>query len=57
MPRSMCGFLLAGPAAEATSPEAVMVVGAILTAAFLALGLVPRETRSMRRIERGGSHV
>jgi hypothetical protein len=34
-----------------------MVVGAILTAAFLALGLVPRETRSMRRIEREGSHV
>jgi hypothetical protein len=35
----------------------VMVVGAILTAALLALGLIPRETRTMRRIEREGSHV
>lgn len=51
------GFLAAGPAAEATSPETVIVVGAILTAAVLALGLVPRETRMMRRIERDGSHV
>ncbi len=51
------GFLAAGPAAEATSPETVIVVGAILTAAVLALGLIPRETRTMRRIERDGSHV
>lgn len=51
------GFLAAGPAAEATSPETVIVVGAILTAVVLALGLVPRETRMMRRIERDGSHV
>lgn len=51
------GYLAAGPAAEATSPETVIVVGAILTAAVLALGLIPRETRSMRRIERDGSHV
>ena len=46
------GYLAAGPAAEATSPETVMVVGAVLTAAVLALGLVPRETRMMRRIDR-----
>ena len=45
------GYLAAGPAAEATSPETVMVVGAILTATVLALGLVPRETRTMRRID------
>jgi hypothetical protein len=51
------GFLAAGPAAEATSPETVMVVGAILTAVVLAVGLIPRETRRMRRIERDGSHV
>jgi Cu/Ag efflux pump CusA len=51
------GFLAAGPAAEATSPEAVLLVGGILTGAVLSLGLIPRETRSMRRIERHGSHV
>ena len=51
------GFLAAGPAAEATSPETVIVVGAILTAVVLSLGLIPRETRTMRRIERDGSHV
>jgi MFS family permease len=51
------GFLAAGPAAEATSPETVLVVGGILTGTVLALGLIPRETRSMRRIERDPSHV
>jgi hypothetical protein len=51
------GFLAAGPAAEATSPEAVFLIGGILTGAVLSLGLIPRETRSMRRIERHGSHV
>jgi hypothetical protein len=53
-------FLLIGgawAAAEATSPETVMVVGAVLTAAVLALGLLPRETRTMRRIDRHASHV
>jgi Cu/Ag efflux pump CusA len=35
----------------------VLVVGGILTAVVLALGLIPRETRTMRRIERDGSHV
>jgi MFS family permease len=49
------GFLLAGPAAEATSPEAVMVVGGILTAGLLVLGLVPRETRRLPRVERAPS--
>jgi hypothetical protein len=51
------GFLAAGPAAEATSPEGVMVVAGILTAAVLALGLIPRETRTMRRLEPDTSHV
>jgi MFS family permease len=51
------GFLAAGPAAEATSPETVIVVGAILTGTVLSLGLIPRETRRMRRIERDASHV
>jgi len=51
------GLLAAGPAAEATSPETVLLVGGILTGTVLSLGLIPRETRHMRRIERDGSHV
>ena len=47
------GYLLAGPAAEATSPKTVIVVGAILTAVVLALGLLPRDTRMLRRVEHG----
>lgn len=46
------GFLLAGPIADATSAGGVMVVGGALTAATLALGLIPRDTRLLRRIER-----
>jgi hypothetical protein len=42
--------------ADATSTETVLVGGAILTATVLALGLLPRETRMLRRMERG-SHV
>ena len=45
-----------GPAAEATSPKTVMVTGAILTAVALAVGLLPRDTRMLRRVEHG-SHV
>ena len=51
------GYLAAGPAAEATSPETVMIVGGALTAAVLALGLIPRETRTMRRFDHDRSHV
>ena len=50
------GFLAAGPIADATSTEGVLVGGAILTATVLALGLLPRETRMLRRAEHG-SHV
>jgi Major Facilitator Superfamily len=46
------GFLLAGPVAEATGDETVMVVGGVLTGVVLALGLIPRETRTLRRVER-----
>ena len=35
----------------------MLVTGAILTAVVLALGLLPRDTRTLRRIERDGSHV
>jgi MFS family permease len=47
------GFLAAGPVAAATSAEAVLVGGAILTAVVLALGLLPRDTRMLRRVEHG----
>ncbi len=43
------GYLAAGPVAEATSTETVLVGGAILTAVVLALGLAPRETRMLQR--------
>jgi MFS family permease len=49
------GYLAAGPLAEATSTETVLVGGAALTAAVLALGLLPRETRMLRRAEHAGS--
>src|SRR5687768_10020933 len=45
------GFLAAGPLADATSAETVLVGGAILTATVLALGLLPRETRTLRRVQ------
>jgi hypothetical protein len=47
------GYLAAGPLADATSTETVLVVGAALTAAVLALGLLPRETRMLRRAGHG----
>ena len=50
------GYLAAGPVADATSTETVLVGGALLTATVLALGLLPRETRTLRRVEHG-SHV
>jgi MFS family permease len=50
------GYLAAGPVAEATSTETVLVGGAILTAVVLAAGLVPRDTRLLRR-GGAGSHV
>jgi MFS family permease len=45
------GFLVAGPLAEATSPETVMVLGGVLTGVVLALGLIPRQTRMLERID------
>jgi MFS family permease len=47
------GYLAAGPVAKATSEETVLVGGAALTALVLALGLLPRETRTLRRVEHG----
>ena len=45
------GYLIAGPLGEAFGAENVMLAGAGLTAVVLALGLVPRDTRELRRIE------
>jgi len=50
------GYLAAGPLADATSIETVLVGGAILTAAVLSLGVLPRATRTLRRAEHG-THV
>jgi MFS family permease len=43
------GFIAAGPVADATSTETVLLGGAILTATVLSLGLLPRATRTLRR--------
>jgi MFS family permease len=45
------GFVLAGPIADATSIETVLIGGGILTALVFALGLIPRDTRMLRRID------
>ncbi len=49
------GYLAAGPVADATSTETVLVGGALLTALVLALGLIPRDTRMLRRLEQARS--
>ena len=43
------GYIAAGPLAKATTAETVLVGGAILTAIVLALGLIPRDTRTLTR--------
>ncbi len=48
------GYLIAGPVADATSPGLVLGVGGAVTAAVLAAGLVPRQTRTLERIGHGG---
>jgi len=50
------GYIAAGPVADATSTETVLLGGAIFTAAVLSLGLLPRATRTLRRAGHG-SHV
>jgi MFS family permease len=49
------GYLAAGPLVDATSTETVLVGSAILTALVLALGLIPRDTRMLRRMEHARS--
>ncbi len=45
------GYLLAGPAANAFGPVEVLVGGGLLGLVSCALGLLPRSTRTLRRLE------
>ena len=45
------GCVLAGPVAEALGPSEVPLVGSLLSTFALALGLLPRETRMLERLE------
>jgi MFS family permease len=47
------GYLAAGPLAEATTEETVLVGGAILAAVALGIGLAPRDTRMLTRAGEG----
>ena len=44
------GFVLAGPAADAIGATEVLLGGAVIACASLALGLLPRETRMLERL-------
>jgi MFS family permease len=48
------GYLLAGPLAELVGAPELLLIGAALTVALLVLGLVPRGTRALRRVEGAG---
>jgi hypothetical protein len=50
------GFLLAGPLARTLGAVNVLAGGAALGAVAFALGLLPRETRMLRRLD-GDQHV
>ncbi len=43
------GYILAGPVADATSAEAVLVGGGVLSFVLLVIGLLPRDTRTVGR--------
>jgi MFS family permease len=47
------GYVLAGPAADALGATQVLLGGAIVAFVVLALGLLPRETRMLERIQAG----
>jgi hypothetical protein len=46
------GYVLAGPAADALGATEVLLGGSLVAIAVLALGLLPRETRMLERLER-----
>jgi hypothetical protein len=43
------GYILAGPVADATSAEAVLVGGGVLSFVLIVIGLLPRDTRTVGR--------
>lgn len=45
------GYITAGPLADAFGATTVMLAGGIVTAVAIVLGLLPRDTRSLRRID------
>ncbi|MEA2218222.1 MAG: hypothetical protein QOJ35_848 [Solirubrobacteraceae bacterium] len=49
------GYVLAGPVAAALGATNVLLGGAIVGFVALALGLAPRETRGLERLERGAA--
>ncbi|MDP9385680.1 MAG: MFS transporter [Actinomycetota bacterium] len=49
------GYLLAGPVAEALGAVEVLAAGSLLALAFLAVGLLPRETRMLERRDAVGA--
>jgi hypothetical protein len=51
------GYLGAGLIARSVEPATVTLVGGIVLFGLLALGLVPRETRELRRLETNGPPV
>ncbi len=42
------GYIAAGPIAEATSPETVLVASGVAGVVLVAIGLIPRDTRTLR---------
>lgn len=48
------GYVLAGPLAHALGAVEILLGGSALAGLALALGLLPRETRTLRRLEPGG---
>ena len=51
------GFVLAGPLGEAFGEVEVMIGGSLIAFGSVAIGLLPRETRELRRIERGAGEL
>ena len=45
------GYLLAGPLGEAFGAETILIFGSAIALAAVAAGLLPRETRMLRRLE------
>jgi hypothetical protein len=51
------GYVLAGPLAASLGAANVLGAGAVLAVAAFALGLLPRQTRMLERLERRGGRA